>query len=192
MCPDPQAGVTSPGVATPVDGKRADTGSAVRAHGRGTTDYFIRNLHEQLVQLSSQADLKASIVLTVCTVVLSISFARAEPRTSTWVLGAGLLAALIAAILAVLPSIRSKTPADRDVDLLFFAQFSQLPRDRYVEAMATVMRSDADVYDAQIRNIHNQAVYLMHHTYRYLRVSYAGLLIAAFAAALTELGTRVL
>lgn len=159
---------------------------------RGTTDYFLRNLHEQLVQLSAQADLKASIVLTVSTVVLSISFSRAEPRASTWVLGAGLLCALVAAILAVLPSMRSKVPREEDVDLLFFAQFSRLPRERYVAAMASVMQSDADVYATLIRNIHNQAVYLMQHKYRFLRLSYVALLVAATAAAVTEVADHLL
>lgn len=159
--------------------------------GRGATDYLLRNLHEQLVQLSSQADLKASIVLTVCTVVLSVSFARSEPRASTWVLGAGLFFALVAAILAVLPSFRSKLPREEDIDLLFFAQFASIPRERYVDSMAAVMQSDAAVYGTLIRNIHNQAVYLMQHKYRYLRLSYAGLLVASFAAALTEVVARV-
>ena len=157
---------------------------------RGTTDYFLRNLHEQLVQLSAQADLKASIVLTVSTVVLSISFSRAEPRTSTWVLGAGLFLALVAAILAVLPSVRSKPAREEDVDLLFFAQFSRLPKERYVEAMGTVMETDKAVYATLIGNIHNQAVYLMQHKYRYLRLSYMALLLAAAAAAVTEVASH--
>ena len=166
---------------SPLDGVRA----------RGTTDYFLRNLHEQLVQLSAQADLKASIVLTVSTVVLSISFARAEPRTSTWVLGAGLFMALVSAILAVLPSIRSKPAREEDIDLLFFAQFSKLPKERYIEAMGSVMESDQAVYTTLIGNIHNQAVYLMQHKYRYLRLSYVALLVAAAAAAVTEVVSHV-
>ncbi|MGH3016947.1 MAG: Pycsar system effector family protein [Gaiellaceae bacterium] len=168
--------------ASPLDGVRA----------RGATDYFLRNLHEQLVQLSAQADLKASIVLTVSTVVLSISFSRAEPRTSTWVLGAGLFLALVAAILAVLPSFRSKPAREEDVDLLFFAQFAQLPKERYLEAMGSVMESDRRVYATLIGNIHNQAVYLMQHKYRYLRLSYVALLAAAAAAAVTEVASHAI
>jgi hypothetical protein len=100
---------------------------------RNSTDYFLRNVPEQLVQLSAQADLKASIVLTVCTIVLSLSFARSDdPRTSIWVLGGGLFFSLIAAILAVLPSAR------------------------------------------------------------FLRLSYVGLLVAAGAAAITEIVSRAL
>ena len=159
---------------------------------RNATDYMLRSLHEQLVQLSAQADLKASIVLTVCTIVLSLSFARSDdPRTSSWVLGAGLFVSLVAAILAVLPSIRMKRLRDEDVDLLFFAHFSQLDRDRYESRMAEMMASDASVYGTMVRNIHNQGAYLMTHKYRYLRISYIGLLVAAFAGAVTEIGVRV-
>jgi hypothetical protein len=42
-----------------------------------------------------------------------------------------------------------------------------------------------------VRNIHNQRAYLMTHKDRYLRVSYIGLLVAAFAGAMTELGGRI-
>ena len=131
-------------------------------------------------------------MLTVSTVVLSISFSRAEPRASTWVLGAGLFLALVAAILAVLPSFRSKPTREEDVDLLFFAQFAQLPKERYIEAMGSVMESDTKVYATLIGNIHNQAVYLMQHKYRYLRLSYVALLAAAAAAAVTEVASRVI
>jgi len=159
---------------------------------RNATDYMLRSVHEQLVQLSAQADLKASIVLTVCTIVLSLSFARSDdPRTSSWVLGAGLFVSLVAAILAVLPSMRTRRPREEDVDLLFFAQFAQLERDRYEARMAEMMASDASVYGTMVRNIHNQGTYLMTHKYRYLRISYIGLLVAAFAGAVTELGVRI-
>jgi Family of unknown function (DUF5706) len=168
----------------------ADPFEDVRA--RNSVDYMLRSLHEQLVQLSSQADLKASIVLTVCTIVLSLSFARTdEPRTSSWVLGAGLFVSLIAAILAVLPSMRTRRPRDEQVDLLFFAHFSQLDRDRYVARMAEMMENDSSVYRTMVQNIHNQGTYLMTHKYRYLRISYVGLLAAAFAAAVTELILRL-
>ena len=159
---------------------------------RNSTDYMLRSVHEQLVQLSAQADLKASIVLTVCTIVLSLSFARSDdPRTSSWVLGAGLFVALVAAILAVLPSMRTRRLRNEDVDLLFFAHVAQLDRDRYEARMAEMMASDAAVYGAMVRNIHNQGAYLMTHKYRYLRIAYAALLVAAFAGAMTELVVRV-
>ena len=159
---------------------------------RGSIDYLLRNVHEQLVQLSAQADLKASIVLTVCTIVLSLSFARSDdPRTSSWVLGAGLFVSLVAAILAVLPSMRTRPPREDQADLMFFAHYAQMDREHYVERMADSLRDDASLYAMFVRNIHNQGTYLMSHKYRYLRISYIALLVAAFAGAVTELVTRI-
>jgi len=157
---------------------------------RSSVDYLLRNVYEQLTQLSAQADLKASIVLTLTLVVLSLAFSRGEdPSASLWVLAAFLLVALIAAVLSVLPKSRGRPP-DR-IDPLFFAHFGQIERERYVELMAQVMSTDTVLYRTLVENIHGQGAYLLRHKYRYLRYAYASLLSGACVAGLVELGVRV-
>jgi len=79
-----------------------------RVVGRSSVDYLLRNAHQQLVQLSAQADLKASIMLTTSAVALSFAFSRGHSsytRPSLIILELGIFAALVGSILVALPSL---------------------------------------------------------------------------------------
>jgi hypothetical protein len=164
--------------------------------GRRSVDYLLRNVHQQLVQLSVQADLKASVMITSTSIVLSLTLAIGEPdepRPSLIVLAAGIVVTLALAILTLLPKLRLTLPRRRGregdfvPDLLFFGDFARLPRDRYLADMAMLLRSDAEVYRTLAANLHNQGVYLQRHKYRYLRLSYTCFLGTIVVSGLIEL-----
>ena len=90
-----------------------DPATLDRVVGRSSVDYLLRNAHQQLVQLSAQADLKASIMLTTSAVALSFAFSRghsSDTRPSLIILELGIFAALVCAILVALPSLPMLPP----------------------------------------------------------------------------------
>ena len=73
----------------------ADPGPFADVASRHTTDYFLLGLQQQMVQLTGQADLKGSIIITAASIVVSVSatqFSDPELRWSLVTLG-GVLAA---------------------------------------------------------------------------------------------------
>jgi hypothetical protein len=168
-----------------------------RVVGRSSVDYLLRNAHQQLVQLSAQADLKASIMLTTSAVALSFAFSRGHgyTRPSLIILEVGIFAALVCAILVALPSLpirRRRQPRhSAEPDLLFFVDIAKLEREEYIRRLGRVLETDAEVYRTLMADLHSQSRYLLHTKYKYIRWSYECFLLAVIAAALTELGLRI-
>ena len=161
--------------------------------GRHSTDYLLRNVHQQLVQLSAQADLKANIILTASVLVLSVGIARVDSNAHRWtliVLGVGVFGALLFAIGAVLPTIPipgRRPPTPKDPDILFFAHFAHLDEKSFERELGAALHDDADVYRLLIRNLHGQARYLLNKKYRLIRWSYISFVIGIVGGGIAEL-----
>ena len=165
--------------------------------GRSAADYLLRNTHQQLVALSSQADLKANILITVSAILLSLIATRLdnhELRPGLITLMVFLFLALLAAIVAILPKFRirpDRRVLPSDGDLLFFGHFARLPRDQYLSEMAEVLREDASVYRALVTNIHGQGVYLLGAKYRWLTLGYVFFLMGFLTGGSVLLGNVI-
>ena len=158
--------------------------------GSHVVDYVLRNVHQQLVALSSQADLKANIMITVTSILLSLSLTHLDSGRLRWsaiVFSGFLLLALVFALLSVLPKFPFPGQRRRDVetgdpDLLFFNHVAAMPKPKYMEEMARVLAHDSSAYRALVGNLHNQSTYLLKAKYRYLTLSYATFLAGVIAA----------
>jgi hypothetical protein len=147
---------------------------------RGTTDNLLRTTQQHHVALSSMADTKANIVITMSSIVLTLTMARlGDPdlRVAALILGAFTLLSLLLAILTVLPKYRPpKLEADgslpADFNLMFFGHFGQLSRERYLQEVAHALARDGSPYLTWSADIYSLGVYLAHQKYRYLRWSY--------------------
>lgn len=167
-----------------------------QVRSRGTLDYALRTVQQTQNQLSSMADTKASIMITVCSIVLTIGITRFEDPILRWPLvplTVGILTSLLFAVLAVLPSFAAPRRSDGAVDvahplfnLFFFGHFAELPRDRFETLLAEVASEDARIYAMLARDIYGQGRVLAKRKYRMLRWSYltffASLLVTAIAA----------
>lgn len=83
---------------------------------RGTLDYALRTIQQTQHQMSSMADTKASIMITVCSIVSTVGITRFESSTPRWplvILIVSVLTALFFAVLAVLPSLASPRATTR-------------------------------------------------------------------------------
>lgn len=164
-------------------------GPLVTVAGRGSVNYLLRNAQQQLVAFSGQADFKASILITACSVVLTIGAGQARDTDLIWgfgVLAAFLLVSMVGAVLCVLPSFtsvgRRAAVPEHQRNPLFFGHFVGWDEDDFVDRLGTILRSDSDVYEAQLRDLHQQGTFLVTHKYRFLRLGY-GAFLSGFAVA---------
>ena len=161
---------------------------------RNTGDVILRTTQQHHVALSTMADTKANIIITVSSIVLTLSIGRmGEPtlRASVLTLTAFTLAALLLAILAVLPKYRPlrlkpEQALPPHFNLLFFGHFAELDEQRFMREIAERLKADGSVYRAMAKDIYSLGSYLSHHKYRYLRLSYICFLIGFVSSVLIE------
>jgi hypothetical protein len=144
---------------------------------------------QDLVALSGQADLKASIMITAASIVLTGSIATIRYAKVRWGLGtlmAFALCALAMAILAVLPRGTPTRPGAgvpaNPFNPLYFAHAATVPADDFVQRLGDLCTDDSRLYEAMAQQIHALSVHLEVRKFRYLRRAYA-LLLAGFALA---------
>jgi hypothetical protein len=156
---------------------------------RNTSDVLLRTMQQHHVQLSTMADNKANIVITMSSIVLTLVLGRlSDPdlRVASITLAVFTLLALLLAVLAVLPKYRPLKLVDGKIppqfNLLFFGHFAELPRERFLAEIAGALKQDGSVYETMARDTYALGWYLAHHKYRYLRLSYifflAGFILA--------------
>ncbi|HOV58965.1 MAG TPA: DUF5706 domain-containing protein [Rhodanobacteraceae bacterium] len=165
---------------------------------RNTSDNILRTAQQHHVALSSMADTKANIIITVSSIVLTLSLGRASDpalRVAVLILSVFTLLALLLAILAVLPKYRPLRLGGDELppyfNLLFFGHFAELSRERYLAEVARILKPDGSIYATQASDLYSLGVYLARHKYRYLRFSYLFFLMG-FVLACGEQAVRLL
>jgi len=164
-------------------------------HSRRSVDELLRNVQQALVAYTGQADLKANIVITTSSLVLTIVATRWSEhslRPGLAGVAVGTLLALLTAITVVVPKFRfpRKGEVRHDFDShenpLFFGHFASMPRDRFVEIIAEIASDDSGLYEAQTVDIHDMGRYLLEKKYRHLRLAYMFLALAFVAGAAAQ------
>ena len=146
---------------------------------RNTGDVILRTAQQHHVALSSMADVKANILITVSSIVLTLSLGRMNDpqlRVSVLTLTVFTLVALLLAVLAILPKYRALkvdgAQLPTDFNLLFFGHFGELPRERFLAEISRAMKPDGSVYLTMANDLYSLGWYLAHRKYRFLRYSY--------------------
>ena len=162
---------------------------------RRAVEELLRNIQQALVAYTGQADLKANIVITTSSLVLTIVATRWSERSLRPGLAAvaiGTMLALLTAITVVIPKFRFPRKGEVRHDFephenpLFFGHFASMPRDRFVEIIAEIAADDAWLYEAQTVDIHDQGRYLVEKKYKHLRLAYVFLALAFLAGAAAQ------
>ncbi|HXG59264.1 MAG TPA: Pycsar system effector family protein [Thermoanaerobaculia bacterium] len=154
---------------------------------RTSFDYLLRTAQQHHVSLSVLADTKASFVITVSSIVLTIALSRSgdlQLRPALLTLAAACLLSLVLAIIAVLPTFSAPRVFDRNAsrNILFFGHFGSMTEDEYLEEIAKIASSDALLYEAAVRDIYSLGRYLYRKKYRFLRWAYMALLMGFILA----------
>lgn len=158
-----------------------------------SNDAVFATLQESLVAMSAMADSKANIMITVCSILLTLSLATIERAVFAgpiMVFAAFCVPSLIFAILTVLPSpAHSSRPVKRDgksvhFNPLFFMHFTQVPLEEFNREVGRMLRSPEELYRDLSRDVYYAGLVLRLKKYRYLRWSYLTLLFGVVCAAL--------
>jgi hypothetical protein len=158
----------------------------------GHLDHMIRQTRMNLVQLSYMADMKASMLLTIASLVMTLAASHlTEPdlRPGVLVLAAFCLLTIVLATYAAMPKLPLNRRAEsRDVEnpafnLLFFGDFSRLGQEDFEKAMAEMMNDPSKTYEAQMRDIYTLGCFLASSKYRFVRWAYLSFMIGLFVAA---------
>jgi hypothetical protein len=169
----------------------------------GHLDQMMRQTRAHHVQLSSMADMKANMLLTMSSVVITLSVPHIFKPAFTWplfVLIGFCLVTIGLAAYAVMPKlpISSKNQPAPDVrspqfNLLFFGDFTRLAYPQFESAMEEMMNDPSRAYEAQVRELYTLGTFLVTKKYRFLRLAYcsfiAGLLVSVVVLLATTLGS---
>lgn len=165
---------------------------------RGSADHLLRLVQQHHVQLSTMADTKANIIITVASIVLTLALGRlreGEMYIGLMVLAGFTLLALLLAILAVLPKYRRvgrhSGPLPREFNVLFFGHFASLDQERYLREMAAAMQP-GQAYETVVRDVYGLGAYLAHYKYPYLRLSYLFFLAGFVLACIVQVAELLL
>lgn len=164
---------------------------------------MLRLTSENHLELSNMADGKASILISVnaiiISVILSVLIRRIEVDTHltipTILFLTSSLATIIVAILATRPKVSQgsftrEEILNKKVNLLFFGNFHRTSLDEYKWAMNTMMRDPDYLYGSVIQDIYHLGV-ILGRKYRLVRLAYTifmiGILVSVTAFVLAML-----
>lgn len=166
--------------------------------GRGVETLFRITLSNH-IRLSSIADSKANILLSVNAIIISISLSTIIPKLDnpknahliipTFIMLIFSVFTIIFAILSTKPKVTKgnftkKDIEDKKVNLLFFGNFYQMPLDEYETALHEIMEDRKYLYNSLIMDLYYLGV-VLEKKYRLLSITYkvfmVGIIISVIA-----------
>ena len=136
------------------------------------------------------ADVKANMLLTMSSVVLTLCLPQVLNHSHLWplyILICFCLLTVCLAAYAVMPKLPPAGRAAPDINdpsfnLLFFGDFTRLSQAQFESAMEEVMNDPSRAYGAQVREIYLLGSFLAKKKYRFLRLGYLAFITGLFAA----------
>jgi Family of unknown function (DUF5706) len=143
-------------------------------------DHMLRASQAHLVQLSSMADMKANMLLTMSSVVMTLSMPQLIKNTHLWplmILVGACLTTICLATYAVMPKLPPNNLSVPDVknptfNPLFFGDFTRLTQEQFEGTMEEIMNDHSRTYGAQVRELYLLKSFLAKKKYRFLRLGY--------------------
>lgn len=159
-------------------------------HHGGHLDQMMRQTRHNLIQLSSMADMKSSMLLTLSSVVLTLAGRYVlDPvfGTAVVVLGVCCLLTIGLATYAAMPKVPVIAGRDADVssprfNLFYFGDFVCMEYPDFERAMEEVMNDPSRTYEMQVREVYTLGRFLAQRKYRYLRLAYLAFLAGLVAS----------
>ncbi|RMG94359.1 MAG: hypothetical protein D6706_13885 [Chloroflexi bacterium] len=156
----------------------------------GHIDHLLRQTRVHHVQLSSMADVKANMMITLSSLVITFSVRYLSDPYLRWPVIIMLLFCfftILAAAYAVMPKLdyryrpNLKNP---DCNVLFFGSFMNLTYPEFAGILEEVINDPARTYEAQVREVYELGVFLGYKKYRYIRLAYLLFLTGLFVSGL--------
>ena len=160
-------------------------------------DQMLRQTRQHHVQLSTMADLKANMLLTMSSIIITLTATnlnRPNFKFAGLVLIAFSLLTIGLAAFVAMPKISTLSRRDPKPDVnssafnvLFFGDFARLDYPEYEAAMERVMNNPSLAYEAQVREVYTLGVFLAAKKYRYLRLAYLAFFTGLVASGIVML-----
>lgn len=160
-------------------------------------DHMLRTTRLHHVQLSNMADVKASMMLTISSVLITLSAPHVLEPELKWaalMLMAFCFLTIILSTYAVMPKLPALIkPGNRpDIsnpffNILFFGDFVRLEYDEYEAAMEEVLNAHSRTYQAQVRELYTLGRFLATKKYRFVRLSYLSFISGLFVSGMVLL-----
>lgn len=175
-----------------------DAGQSVKkkpGSNRGIETMF-KNIYRVQMDLTSLADNKANMMVSINGIIISIIIASVAPKldTNPWllipttVLLLGTMASLVFSILAARPRVSPHPITLSDLrhsegNLLFFGNFAKLREPEFLEGMTDLMGDREALYESMMRDIHGLGSVLA-KKFRLLQSAYTLFMVALVAGVL--------
>lgn len=160
-------------------------------------DHLLRQTRMHHTQLSSMADVKANILLTLSSLMITFSIRYLSDPYLKWPVLSLILfcmATVVAAAYAVMPKLDFKYRPDMEnpeCNVLFFGSFMNLHYEEYAAIMERVLNNPTLVYESQVREVYELGVFLARKKYRFIRLGYmifiAGLFVSGIVFGIVEM-----
>lgn len=150
-----------------VEKKKKDKKEKKQLGSRRGVETMFRTSYRVHMDLSSLADAKANIMISINGLIISITIASISPKidTNPWLLiptSILLLACLVSVVNAILAARPRVNSSIIDLDsfkrkkgnLLFFGHYSSLSEDEFVQGMTDLMENQEAIYYNMIRDIY--------------------------------------
>jgi len=143
-------------------------------------DHMLRQTRQHHIHLSSMADSKANMLLTMSSIVVTLAMPfllKEELHLVALVLIPFSVLAILLAAYTTFPRLHHVPEEERSFSSkgfnpLFFGHFTTLPYEEYEHLMEELLNDPSKTYEVQVREIYSLGIFLKNRKYRYLRYAY--------------------
>lgn len=177
--------------------KKKDPGS-----NRGIETMF-RSAYRVQMELTSLADNKANMMISINGIIISIIIAAVAPKldSNPWLLVPstifliGTLISIIYAILAARPRVSTQRITLEDLEhsegnILFFGNFANLNQEEFTEGLLDLMQDRIVLYETMIGNIYGLGL-VLRKKFALLRIAYSAFMAALILGVLSFIGVFI-
>jgi len=157
----------------------------------GQLDQMVRQTRVHHAQLSQMADVKASMLLTLASLILTFSIGYLSDPVLRWpvvIMLSFCVITILSAAYAVMPKLNLGSQpkiTENNSNILFFASFINMDYEEYAGVMNDVMHDPTLSYEVMVREIYEIGKYLGWKKYRYIRIGYTAFLLGVVLSVLT-------
>lgn len=162
----------------------------------GHLDQLLRQTRWHHAQLSAMADIKANVLLTVSSLVLTFCLPYVGKPMLQWPAVVMISFCALTALSSImvlspkLPPRRASSRKSPSFNILFFGSFAEMAEEEYFKEIEAICNDDNRVYETMTRDIYTLGLFLAKKKYYYLRLGYqlflCGLFISGFTFAVVE------
>jgi hypothetical protein len=160
---------------------------------------LVQQTRHHHISLSSMADIKANMLLTISSVVTTLCVSHLSNLTYRPALSVLMFFCLVTVFLAcyvVMPNLRVAKRPDNYFELdnpkfnpLFFGDFHTMKFEKHLNIMEQVLDDASLCYEVELREIYGLGQFLVHKKYRILRYGYLSFLTGFGSATVILIAT---